>query len=257
MGCEVSQFSRINKDDIYTNPYMHPRDYVTTILSRSAEKQTSNTESSATKSRKAGTSSGDGSDDDWLGNEDVIGMPSQLHKAKTPMKKLSRRGGGGGGGGGGGDDGGDEKEEEKEINYEELIGQVTKKLNKLRNKSKSKKPAYEAIVGTKEELEKEIEELTAKKEEQDKKKASESPITARRRRLLSNDKAEEEEEENEERKQFNYTNFLGETELKDIPEWSDSITQTWVESKGSDPSLLPENVRQSFFNFFQIFILFD
>ena len=41
----------------------------------------------------------------------------------------------------------------------------------------------------------------------------------------------------------NVTNGLGEHELQEIPMWSDDILSTWLEAKGGDSSLLPENVR--------------
>jgi hypothetical protein len=159
VGCEVTQMFRVNKNVLYTNPYMHPRDYIQTILSRSEEEQEGgiDSESSATKLRKEGGGDSEGGEEqeDWIDENSVVSMPSELHRAKTPLSKKSMR-----------------------------------------------------------------------------------------RRLLSNDdNTERKTSMHRVHKMKNVTNGLGEYEMEEVPIWSDSIQSTWLEAKGGDSSLLPENVR--------------
>ena len=39
MGCEVVQKFRIEKEDVYANQYMHPNDYIQTILGKYSKKR--------------------------------------------------------------------------------------------------------------------------------------------------------------------------------------------------------------------------
>ena len=160
VGCEVTQMFRVNKNVLYTNPYMHPRDYIQTILSRSEEEQEGgiDSESSATKLRKEGGGDSEGGEEqeDWIDENSVVSMPSELHRAKTPLSKKIKR----------------------------------------------------------------------------------------RRRLMSNDDNNMKRKISSSiRKMKNVTNGLGEHELVEISMWSDDIISTWLEAKGGDSSLLPENVR--------------
>ena len=94
MGCEVNQMFRINKDDLFSNLHLHPDDYIEKILSRSMEDQDSSVrgqDSDVTSQIKSEHGGVFDEPVDWWDNEDVVEMPSRLHKAMTPRTVKSVR----------------------------------------------------------------------------------------------------------------------------------------------------------------------
>jgi len=173
MGCEVTQKFRIQKDDMFTNPYMHPSDYIQTILSRQNEDQRAKTNSraSATKIKNGHP------DDGWYLQEDVVELPSNLHKSKVPsmsaVPRFKSRG----------DD--EDDDDDKNRRRRRLLTETTKK-----KKHKKKQRRFK-----------------------------------------------------DEKLKINNTNFIGETFEEEQLEWQDSITDSWIESKGGNIAYLPENVK--------------
>ena len=174
----------------------------------SNERQKDHTESKTTKRRK-NTNDDDNGDEKWYTNQNIIELPSQLHQAKTPFAKSPN-----------------------------VKGKRRKK------EEENEKTEFIASVGEYGEPEDGV--STVGYNYQNDGEYGEGYYLIdrrrrRRRRLLStndtNTEEEEDEEEEEEEENFIHVPTYGPKNVLD------SISTEWIEAKGGDISLLPENVK--------------